>query len=1624
MKSTPTRISSTPDFHQAPVRSGRSLRQKAGLFRRCADYLVALALAWIVPGAFALTYTNSPDQSWAYSQLIESNPNDSTYYPTTTNEYGLATFEGYVTYEDGGGSGPLIVDESGDTGYQVVTTWVMSASNQTINLVFNGDDGHSLFIDGQFVGGAGFGIPVSNTVVFAANTPRKFELADYNSAGGWGVYLGLGPWNGYIDGNWSNLLENTPGLTLNADGFAPPTNLVVNGSFEEPALPADTGLYVVPSGWTWAVGFASAPGLANGVFTAAGANYGPAEDGQQFLGIGSAGDGTLSQVVTVPVGGNYLLTWYATVGAEGQSSSTSPYSVSFGTIAGQFDAGTGLGLSWVSNSLSLTNLVAGQYALTFTPETPQGGFASIIDNVSLAPAGGSSGMPPSILAQPASLAAASGSNLTFMVAASGAGPLSYQWQFNGANLTDSADVVGSTSNVLSLLDVSDVNSGSYQAIVASPFGSVTSQVATLIVSSSAPGPLDGDTAQFDYAVTSVGYTFTTDLKIPGYVPGVDASATFLVTNSQIIVEASDAAWTSGGYNGFTLTDLSKEAYFTSFTIGSVSGGVTPELSFDSNSLTVDFTPGGVSNPHMAVEYVFNFTVAASNAPPVVIQPPLSQTNGVGSPVVFDVLAVGYGATSYQWQANGANLTDGPGIMGSTSNVLSLLDVASGSAGSYQVIVANAYGSVTSAVASLTVTNLAAATTNLVVNGSFEAPVVAANTFSLVVPFGWTWTPGLESAPILLSGSFSYEGAGFGPAEDGQQYLGLVWAGDGSLSQVVTVPVPGNYQLTWYATVGAEGQSSSPSTYNVSFGNIGGEFDAGTSLGLSWVSNSLVLTNLAAGQYTLTFTPEAPQGGFNSIIDNVSLVLTGGSSGPPPSIVAQPASLAAASGSNLTFMVAASGAGPLSYQWQWNGTNLTDSADVVGSTSNVLSLLDVSVTSAGEYDVIVANAYGSLTSVVASLTVTNLAAATTNLVVNGSFEAPVVAANTYSLVVPTGWTWTPGYASAPLLDAGVFRFDGAEWGPAEDGQQFLDIGQALDGALSQVVTVPAPGNYQLTWYASVGAEGQSTSTSPYNVSFGNIAGQFDAGTGLGLTWVSNSLLLSNLAAVQYTLTFTPEAERGGYDSVIDNVSLQVVGGSSGMPPSIVAPPASLAAASGSDVTLMVSAIGAGPLSYQWQFNGANLTDSANTVGSSSNVLGLLNVSAANAGSYQVIVGNAFGSVTSQVATLTVTNTAPNLLVNGSFENGVNPPTSWYRSIFAGDTSVEGWVVTAGRVDWTGTPQGVPPAQDGLMSVQLVGVGSGISQTFDTVSGELYNISFYLRDFYPITSPITVAVTLGGATYDAVMPVGPAYTWFGYTTTMTATSNVSTLAFTSVDGAGDGYSPFLDDVSVQAVTLGTNLVQNPGFETGDFTDWTLSGNLSRAMVNAGGVHFSGNYSASFGNYAPLAYLSQTVPTIPGHSYAFSFWLYRPDTDTSSGGTPELSATWSGTQVVDLTNEATYIPVPAKYSFQEVAVSTNTVITFGAMSPPGWIYLDDISVQDLTPGLPPAQPVPPTLSMPTLSGAGLLSFGVNGSPNATFDVLVSTNLTSWVFLTTITNVSGSDVFTVPATNQTAGFYELRSH
>jgi hypothetical protein len=65
-----------------------------------------------------------------------------------------------------------------------------------------------------------------------------------------------------------------------------------------------------------------------------------------------------------------------------------------------------------------------------------------------------------------------------------------------------------------------------------------------------------------------------------------------------------------------------------------------------------------------------------------------------------------------------------------------------------------------------------------------------------------------------------------------------------------------------------------------------------------------------------------------------------------------------------------------------------------------------------------------------------------------------------------------------------------------------------------------------------------------------------------------------------------------------------------------------------------------LAYQWRKGGNNLTDGGRISGTTTAILSLSGVQAADAGSYDVVVSNTAGTATSQVARLTVrVNTAP-------------------------------------------------------------------------------------------------------------------------------------------------------------------------------------------------------------------------------------------------------------------------------------------------------------------------------------------------------------------------------------------------
>lgn len=179
-----------------------------------------------------------------------------------------------------------------------------------------------------------------------------------------------------------------------------------------------------------------------------------------------------------------------------------------------------------------------------------------------------------------------------------------------------------------------------------------------------------------------------------------------------------------------------------------------------------------------------------------------------------------------------------------------------------------------------------------------------------------------------------------------------------------------------------------------------------------------------------------------------------------------------------------------------------------------------------------------------------------------------------------------------------------------------------------------------------------------------------------------------------------------------------------------------------------------------------------------------------------------------------------------------------------------------------------------------------------------------------------------------------------------------------------------------TVAGNLVLNCGFETGDFTSWTLSGNDVPAELNnlygVEGVDPINSISPNHGSdqvfIADLdsnaTTLSQVIATTSGANYTVTLWLAQ-DTDPASGGgtySNAFSASFNGL-LVSLTN----VPVEgySKYSYTTTASSASTTLSLTLGNDLGEFLLDDISVVQQS-SSPTPEPAAWTLA---LGGAMLL-------------------------------------------------------
>jgi lysophospholipase L1-like esterase len=593
-------------------------------------------------------------------------------------------------------------------------------------------------------------------------------------------------------------------------------------------------------------------------------------------------------------------------------------------------------------------------------------------------------------------------------------------------------------------------------------------------------------------------------------------------------------------------------------------------------------------------------------PPTITAQPQSRTNVAGTIATFSASASGSAPFSYQWQFNSGN------ISGATDATLTLNNVQPTDAGSYRVVVTNSAGSVTSAVASLTV---------------WLPPSITAQPQSRTNVLGSTATFGVAATGTApLSYQWQFNGVNIAAATATNLTIGSVQASDaGNYSVVVTNPAASAISAVAVLTVWVlPAISLQPQSRTNVIGTTAG-FTVSASgtppLSYQWQFNGANIGGATGSSFTVANVQTSDAGSYSVVVTNVAGSATSGVAAltvlVPPSITTQPQSRTNVVGTTATFNGAASGTAPLSYQWQFNGANLP------GATGTSLTLNNVQGTDAGNYALVITNAGGSVTSAAAVLTVwvppsiASQPQSRTN--VSGTTAAFSVVANG---TPPLSYQW---------------QFNGANIGGATGATFTLGNVQAGDAGNYTVVVTNSAGSVTSVVAILTVLVPPSITTQP--LSRTNVVGtaatfssSASGTTPLSYQWQFNGANIAGATGTSLTLNTVQPGDAGNYAMVVTNsggsITSAVAVLTVWVPPGITSQPQNRTNVLGTSAVFSVVAAGTAPFSYQWQFSGANI------VGATGATFTIPSVQSSDAGGYAVVVTNSAGSATSDVAVLTV------------------------------------------------------------------------------------------------------------------------------------------------------------------------------------------------------------------------------------------------------------------------------------------------------------------------------------------------------------------------------------------------------
>jgi hypothetical protein len=458
------------------------------------------------------------------------------------------------------------------------------------------------------------------------------------------------------------------------------------------------------------------------------------------------------------------------------------------------------------------------------------------------------------------------------------------------------------------------------------------------------------------------------------------------------------------------------------------------------------------------------TATTLASPPTITTHPSSYVVNTGTPVTFTVVAGGGTPVSYQWRKGGQNLA------GATASSYTIASAQTGDAGSYDVVVTNSVGSVTSNSATLTiqvppVITQQPVSLNVAPGGTATFTIVATGTPTL--SYRWqrqaAGTIGFVNvvntlfplSPPTYSGasSVTLTISAVSTALNGDQFRCVVTNGASpeATSNLVTLTVSAAPLITSAASTTFT--AGLPGSFIVRATGAPAPVFAATGLP-AWAA-------LDPNTGVLSGTPPSTAGSPASVVITASngvapnatqtFALNVQAGTGVPVITTHPVGQSVGVGASVTFSVIATGAAPLTYEWRKNGATLA------GATGMIFAIAAASTEDAGKYDVIVRNGVGAATSRAAFLSVVPAGVVATHAVVGGGYFPGSIISVTNTLNFP---------GTAESLGWQVLIPDGWSFVSAAGGQGDVKPVVGTTGVLEWAWTGPVTGPVSFTYTLNV------------------------------------------------------------------------------------------------------------------------------------------------------------------------------------------------------------------------------------------------------------------------------------------------------------------------------------------------------------------------------------------------------------------------------------------------------------------------------------------------------------------------------------------------------------------------------